>query len=186
MEGLQLVIMLIGGAISAFIAHSKGRNVVGWFFFGFLLPLIGIIVALVVSDLKEEERHRAHAQAERRRLKEQLRQEQIKNESFQRHATHRLDSHDQVLRIDTRRAAGLDGGGAPPVLSRGVPPPLAGEPLAWHYAARGEPLGPVTESELRDMLESGELATSTLVWKDGFPTWVPARTLAEFRDVGAP
>src|SRR5205814_7341001 len=94
---IYLVIGLIAGAIAASVASSKGRSAVGYFFFGFFLPLPGIIVACVVSNLKVERRRYEEQTAERRRLKEQLRQEKLKSESFRRFTSTRLDSHDRVL-----------------------------------------------------------------------------------------
>lgn len=183
--GIQVVVGLVGGVICAAIAASKGRNVVGWFFFGFFIPLIGIIVALVVSNRKEEAEYRASAQAERRRLKERLRQEQLKSEAFRRHAAHRLDAHDQVLRIDTRQTPGLEAGAVAPVLSEGAPPPLppVASERAWHYALEGEPFGPVPESALRTMLAEAELDAGTLVWTEGQSGWLPARAVSAFQDV---
>ncbi len=105
MEGLaiQLVIMTILGGISAAIASSKGRTPVGWFFGGFFLGLIGLIIVACLSNLNEEQSHRDHQSRENRRLREQLRQERMKGEAFRQHALSRLDSHDQQLGVDTRQ-----------------------------------------------------------------------------------
>ncbi|HEX4450363.1 MAG TPA: SHOCT domain-containing protein, partial [Kofleriaceae bacterium] len=43
-----IAIGIIGGFISAFIASGKRRSAAGWFVIGFLLPLIGIILAIVL------------------------------------------------------------------------------------------------------------------------------------------
>lgn len=44
------IVGLIGGTISAAIAPTKNRNPLGWFVIGFLLPLIGLILILVLPD----------------------------------------------------------------------------------------------------------------------------------------
>ncbi len=69
---LSLIIGAGAGAITAAIASSKGRSGVGWFFVGFFLPCIGIIVAIAMSDLKEQEKQRQAMTNEQRRLQEQL------------------------------------------------------------------------------------------------------------------
>ena len=100
---LQLIIMAVCGAIAAAIASHKGRSVVGWFFGGFFLGLIGIIIVACLANLKEQRAHRQHTENERRRLREQLRQERLKTESFRRYSMERLDSHDEILDVDTRK-----------------------------------------------------------------------------------
>lgn len=46
---VMIVICLIAGAISATIAANKDRDSVGFFFLGFFLGVLGIIIAAVVS-----------------------------------------------------------------------------------------------------------------------------------------
>src|SRR5262245_15076732 len=100
--GAVLVIKLICGMIAAAIASSKGRSVPGWFFGGFFLDLIGIIIIACLSNKKAEEaRHQQLAQ-ENRRLREKLEQERMKSEVFRQHAAGRLDAHDAQLGVDTR------------------------------------------------------------------------------------
>lgn len=100
----QLVILIIFGVVCMFIAQAKGRSMVGWFFVGFLTGLIGLIIILCMSDLKAEEQKEAHMLNEQRRLREQLRQERMRNRSFQEYANNRMDAHDESLQLDTRSA----------------------------------------------------------------------------------
>jgi hypothetical protein len=44
-----IIIGLIFGAICAAIASGKQRSPVGWFAIGFLIPLIGLILILVLD-----------------------------------------------------------------------------------------------------------------------------------------
>jgi len=99
---MTLFILIITGTISALIAHSKGRNPIGWFFVGFLLGLIGIIISLVMPNLKDAQAKEEQMEMEQRRLREQLRQERLKNEQFRKHTHARLDAHDDALQMDTR------------------------------------------------------------------------------------
>lgn len=98
----QLVFMVVAGAIAAAVASSKGRSAAGWFFGGFFLGLIGIIIVACLSNLNEKRRREEYVDRENRRLREQLMQEQIKNEAFRRHAAARLDQHDVQIGVDTR------------------------------------------------------------------------------------
>jgi hypothetical protein len=48
------------------------------------------------------------------------------------------------------------------------------EPL-WYFSADGQRReGPIPESDLRGRLAEGRLPTTTLVWTDGMPDWIPA------------
>jgi hypothetical protein len=106
MEGLViwLIVRVIFGAICAAIANSKGRSEVGWFFGGFFFMLLGIIIVACLGNLKEQKYKEEAVERENRRLREQLMQEQIKNEAFRQHAAARLDAHDGHLGVDTRQA----------------------------------------------------------------------------------
>jgi len=99
---INLIVRVICGAIAAAIASHKGRSAVGWFFAGFFIVLLGIIIVACLSNLTVERRRDQYSQQENRRLREQLMQEQIKNEAFRRHAMARLDTHDNQLGVDTR------------------------------------------------------------------------------------
>lgn len=47
----------------------------------------------------------------------------------------------------------------------------------WFYSAGDTRQGPVTELELRRLAMEGKVKPSDLVWKDGMPDWVEARTV---------
>lgn len=52
---LMLLFGILGAMICAAIASTKNRSVVGFGVIGFLLPLIGIILILVLPDGPQEE-----------------------------------------------------------------------------------------------------------------------------------
>jgi hypothetical protein len=54
-----LIIKLIFGGICAAMRVVEGPQRVAWFFIGFLLDLIGLIIVLVMSDLAAESAVRA-------------------------------------------------------------------------------------------------------------------------------
>jgi len=100
---IRLIIMVVFGAITAAIADSKGRSAVGWFFVGFLFPCIGLIIAIAMSNLKEQEAQRQQMMDEQRRLREQLRQERIKSGAIHTGMDKRIDLHDEALGMNTRQ-----------------------------------------------------------------------------------
>ena len=67
----------------------------------------------------------------------------------------------------------ITSGQAPP-----LPPSLGGtattSPHTWYYEVGGESVGPVSESELRVLLDSGEISLETLVWQESLADWMPA------------
>ena len=164
---IQLILMLIFGGITASVAYSKGRNAVGWFFVGFLAGCIGLIVALCMSDLKEEAAKWERNREEQRRLREQLRQERLKSAGFQQHVHQRLDVHDKALNMDTRQ---LEGAPPPAMLSEGTPPSTDELP-AWYYVLDNERIGPVTLGNLRNLLAEGRITKNTLIWNGSFDNW---------------
>jgi type II secretory pathway pseudopilin PulG len=188
---VQLVIMLICGGIAAAIATAKGRSG-AWFFAGFFIGIIGIIIIACMPNLKEQKERQ---ELENRRLREQLRQEQIKSEAFRQHAALRLDVHDEHLGVNTRSISALPCAASPQhQLASGGPaaldgelsgthtpplPPTRGDAVApasrtWHYEAAGESRGPVTDRELVSLIRSGVVQRQTLVWTQELPDWTPA------------
>lgn len=204
--GIYIIIWLVCGGITAAIASSKGRNAVGWFFVGFFGGLIGIIIAAVMSNLNEEKARFAKIEQDRRRLREQLRQEQIKTEALRLHTSQRLDAHDKVLGVDTRQTSGLllqgavDGpkalpgspeaalsamaqaGGAPLATpaAPGAIPPVAEELPVWYYENAGRTCGPITQSQVLALVRQGSIHNHTLLWRQGFDDWAPADQVTEF------
>jgi hypothetical protein len=47
----------------------------------------------------------------------------------------------------------------------------------WFYSVGDTRQGPVTEDDLKRLVADGRLRPSDLVWKDGMPDWVEARTV---------
>ena len=203
----QLVIGLVLGFVAAAIASNKGRSGVGWFFGGFFLGLIGVIIVACLSNLKEEQDRQAGDREDKRRLREQLRQEQLKSESYRQYTMERLDNHDEALGIDTKQTQiALPSGGAgtpatsgprlnfpgasaavPAAAHPSAPPPLdpyapdAGEiEYQWFYADQeSENRGPYTLHELRQLSAAGVVTATTLVWSENLTNWTPAGEVAD-------
>lgn len=207
---IGIVVGIICGVISACIASSKGRSAVGWFFGGFFLGIIGLIILACLSNLNDEKARRQSVDMEQRRLREQLRQEQLKVESLRRYSAARLDAHDQALGIDTRNQPQLLTADDPNQLMLPVEDPAAAlerlanpdqpQPLAataqpvpvrpidqtqWFYERAGGPVGPVSSSEVQYLLSSRAIEPGTLVWCSNFSDWVPANQTVEFRQAAA-
>ena len=166
----QLGGMVLMGAICAAIATNRGRSPLGWFFIGIIGGCIGLILVLVLPDLKKEEETKRREKRLRGKLQEELAQERMKNQAFRGHATNRLDSHDEHIGVDTRTAAGGT-----------LPPPIVPEELdqgipssGWHIVLPGlESEGPLSLSEMRDRVTGEELSEKTLVWHESLEDWTP-------------
>jgi uncharacterized RDD family membrane protein YckC len=48
--------------------------------------------------------------------------------------------------------------------------------MDWFYAQDGRQMGPVTESRLNELADSGDVSPDTLVWHSGMPEWQPFRS----------
>ena len=186
---MELLIVLIFGSLCALLAHQKGRSSIGWFFIGVFFNLLGLIILLCLSNLREEQDFRRRQDRENRRLREQVRQERAKGEAFRQHAARRLDRHDDKLGLDTRDGQPMLPDGTPaPSLETGEdaphsPPPKLRRARArttrqWHYMQEGVEVGPVAEEELVGMLKTAQLAPSTLVWSEGMAEWVETRRIS--------
>jgi len=50
----------------------------------------------------------------------------------------------------------------------------------WYYSINGAQQGPVDDEEMRAMLASGMVHSSTLVWRDGMDAWQPLSSQPEW------
>jgi uncharacterized RDD family membrane protein YckC len=46
-----------------------------------------------------------------------------------------------------------------------------------HVAKNGQPTGPYSESQVREMLQSGSLSLTDLAWHDGLAGWIPLQSV---------
>ncbi len=170
---VALAVKLVFGAICAAIARNRGRSAGGWFFIGVLLDCFGLILVLVLPDLKQQEGRLRRQEQENRRLREQLAKERQVSDQRHGHVERRLGAHDQALGVDTS---------APDALPYSAPPPL---PLTngetWFYARGQERLGPVSAATIRHLLQARAIARETLVWREGMADWLPVAKTDEFR-----
>ncbi len=178
---LGLIVGVICGIICAAVASSKGRNPVGWFFVGFLIGIFGLILVLVVSNVKEEKARQTFMEQENHRLREQIRQEQIKSESFRAHAQRRLDAHDQTLGLDTRADRTLEGPApvAGYIESQQSDAPAVGA-TGWYYSMGGQNFGPLPWGNMAQMFQLGAIPRNVLVWTEGMTDWAPAERVPAF------
>lgn len=177
---VQLVVLVAFGAITAAIAHSKGRSPIGFFFLGFFAGCIGLIVILCLDNLKEREERERKLRKQNRRLREELQKDRAIAD--QRHAAQqaRLTVHDRALGVDTadtdveqltNEAAGAADS-----------PPQTSANSTWHYAIEGQQRGPIGEPELAALVDAGAIDSDTLVWQTGMSDWLPIRDLPDLGD----
>jgi uncharacterized protein DUF4339 len=50
---------------------------------------------------------------------------------------------------------------------------------AWYFSKHGTQLGPVSSSQLRQLVHTGQVLPTDLIWKEGMPTWVAAGSVED-------
>ena len=53
----------------------------------------------------------------------------------------------------------------------------------WYYEHNDQQSGPVSKEQIIELLNSGQISASSLVWKDGMPEWVALGQVGEFQAV---
>ena len=184
---VHIIVGTICGIISAIIASSKGRSVVAWLLLGFLFGLIPLIIVACLPNLKEQQAYRRNIENKSHRLREQLRQEQLKNESFRRYAVERIDTHDNVLGVDTRSRPSLPPSLPPsnedalqslafaanPAPASAPVPQVSDVDVIWYYEVDGRKKGPVSARDIKQMLAVRQLQETSLLWTKGLDDWTP-------------
>ena len=51
--------------------------------------------------------------------------------------------------------------------------------MEWYYATNGEQKGPVSQEELMDLFQKGEVKGSDLVWNDNMADWAAYESIGE-------
>jgi hypothetical protein len=176
---VQLLVAAAMGVACSLIANSRGRSAVGWFFVGFFAGCIGLILVLVLPDLKVEQERQRRLTDENRRLRERLRKDRIVAD--QRHAdiSRRVGAHDVALGVDTSVAApaALPGSAPDPTHQAGPDAAAALEirGSAWYWAQGANRQGPADFEALRGRWQAGEVTPETLVWRKGMARWTALR-----------
>ncbi|MFQ5844229.1 MAG: DUF4339 domain-containing protein [Planctomycetota bacterium] len=180
MDGLviQLVIMAVFGIVCSMVASNRGRSALGWFFIGAMFGCIGLIILLVIPNLKVEQERQERLRRQNRRLREKLRKD--RQVADQRHGAvkQRLGIHDEALGVDTSRA--VAGAPQPAHLGEGdeaPPAPPAAASRRWYYLVGEDRKGPLSDAEFRALWRKGVLGPDTLVWIKKLPDWKAIRDI---------
>ncbi|MBX9573688.1 MAG: DUF4339 domain-containing protein [Candidatus Obscuribacterales bacterium] len=66
--------------------------------------------------------------------------------------------------------------------------PVAGEPtpVEWFYGLNDAKHGPVSEAQIRSLLQNGTLSSASLLWCERFTDWKPAASVPEFSNAIVP
>jgi hypothetical protein len=185
---LSLVINAAVGVACALIANSRGRTAVGWFFIGAFLPCFaGLILVLVLPDLKVEQERQRRLADENRRLREKLKKDRMVSDERHAEMNRRLQAHDVALGVDTAQAAELPMSPQPdaqPERIAAVDPPLAAGLRAahWYWAQGLNRQGPIAFGELQGHWRDGRVLRDTLVWCKGMPKWVAVSSVPGLED----
>lgn len=166
---------VVWGVACAAIANSRGRNAAGWFFIGLFTQCLGLILVLVLPDLKVQQAERLRHEQENRRLREALAKERQVADQRHGHIERRLTVHDQAIGVDTSAPPALADAAAAPAL------PANASGARWYYARGKERMGPVSEETVRHLLQAGAIRGDTLVWREGMTDWTKAAAVDEFR-----
>ena len=70
-----------------------------------------------------------------------------------------------------------------PAASPAAPPPMATVGAEWHVAAGGGQSGPHTLQQVQAMLQRGQVAADSLVWKAGMAGWVSIAECGDFAGI---
>lgn len=168
---VQLMVMLVFGGICAAIASGRGRSPIGWFFVGIFAPCLGIILVLVLPDMKVQEDREKRQRMETRKLREQLKKERQVSDQRHNHVERRLGAHDESLGLDTSNPPQLPSSDAAAQLTNAD---------QWFYARDNERQGPVSTETIRHLLAAKAIDGDSLVWRDGMADWLPAGDLEQF------
>ena len=181
------IISIICAVICGVVANSKGRNVIAWTLLGLVFGLIPLIIVACLPNLTDQAARDSYVDEENRRLREQLRQERIKSESFRQHAIARLDAHDQHLGLNTRAMGPTLGSGQPAAGQLGDGTyDLAGQAPAaiaeaqWYYGRQGKTAGPVKANEIAELIRLQIVTRETLLWSESMSDWRPAGEVGAF------
>lgn len=177
---VQLVVMAVFGVACALIAQSRGRSPVGWFFIGLLAGCIGLIILLVIPDLKVQEERERRLVAENRRLRERLRKDRMVADQRHEQVSRRIGAHDVALGIDTATESYGELPGSVPPIDPGPAQELKGS--AWYWAHGLNRKGPVDFGTLRQRWMDGEVTTETLVWRKGMANWTAVGDVPHLED----
>ena len=52
--------------------------------------------------------------------------------------------------------------------------------MQWYYAKEDQQYGPISQSEMRGLLDAGAVQPSDMVWREGLKDWTPAADVSEF------
>lgn len=176
---LSLLINGVFALICGMLAHSRGRNIVGWALLGFVFGCFALIILLVIPDLKVEEERQARLLAENRRLREMVRAD--RQLADQRHADsqQRFSAHDRALGLDTRPAGELPEREVQQRLtSQSRPAEQLGERRRqfeaneWYFLEGDDKqVGPLSFQDFRMRWRAGELGALHYVWSPLFDNW---------------
>ena len=180
---IQLVVRAVFGSIVAAIAHSRGRNAVGWFFIGSLIACLGLILVLVLPDLHADEQKRDRLRRDNVRLRERLNKERQVSDQRYAETARRLGAHDAVLGIETAP----DDAAAPPQLPAQKSANISATARAdeqWHYAVddNAGTEGPVAFGDLQELWRTNKINGQSLVWKKDMGDWSRIDELPELRE----
>lgn len=147
---------------------------------------IGLIIVLVLPDLKVQQERERKLVSENRRLRERVRKDRMVADQRHSEVANRLRTHDVALGIDTGRMGALPG--SADIADAPIPMPVSADEATWlmasWYWAQGlNRQGPVPFSQLRALWLKGQVTGETLVWCSGMAKWTAVGEIPLLEDV---
>lgn len=182
---LKLCIMAVMGILCAFIAHSRGRSAVGWFFIGLFFSCLGLIVLLVIPDLKKLEAEKAKMLKENRRLRGEVR---LNREAANRQSSEvaaRLKVHDRALGIDTTHSENAQissTAAAHPISNATETKDSPHAAKQWYFMDDAGSQGPVTFKVLHSLWKAGQILPQYYVKSSDMKDWSRVEELPNLRE----
>lgn len=173
---------LLFGIICAFVAHSRGRNAVGWFILGLIFYCVPLIGLLVLPDLVQEEQKHDHLRRENRRLREQVKKDRGVADARYEQSEARLTAHDRALGLDTAAyTPALAGGG--PAAPFSELPAFEFEEAQWYFLDdERSRQGPYEFLAFKRLWRDATIGARTLVWCRSLNDWAPLGEVGGLED----
>ena len=55
----------------------------------------------------------------------------------------------------------------------------------WYYGKDNTQHGPVSEQEIHALVSSGQINSSSIIWREGMTDWIPLKDVPEFQSISA-
>jgi hypothetical protein len=139
--------------------------------------------ASLLADLKKHEASQATARSQQELAQfQQLNEERLQmyermNETERAKADAIAESYKLSMQMRSGRKSPDPAESRPVSQMAASPPPVP--PAIWYAAFNGQQAGPFTQHQIREYVVTGQVAPTTLVWRQGLAGWSPAQQVPD-------